>query len=177
VIPAQPSLLMKLSASLQSVTTSVEALSKNISKVFDHKNRVLLTESLSHIELTTRALSEQTDRVASSIKFAEEMLKNGAQASEGLPGAVKKMNQTLDSVGKTAGEFSKTALSARKVMHKASASLDGISQSLVPSAQVLLRHLDVTAQSLSAFSTELGENPSMLLRGRSPKALGPGEGR
>ncbi len=175
VIPSEPSLLVKLSASLEEVTQSVTKLSKNIEKVFDKKNRTLLTESLTNIQTTTAALAKNSENISQTLQSARVLMENGAEASKQLPSVLTNLNTTLDAITGVANTFTSTGNSVTKTMETTRATIQNVSQQLMPATQQLILRLNGVATNIQQFSSQLNRNPSMLIRGKTQPALGPGE--
>ena len=60
-------------------------------------------------------------------------------------------------------------------MQESQVAIEGISQQAVPDAVEMLNKLKATSTQLERLSSEISDNPSILLRGRAAAAPGPGE--
>lgn len=175
VIPSEPSLLVKLSTSLQEVTTSVNELSKDISKVFDEKNRQSIANSLASVDKITKNLADHSQEITDSIHSANQLLNNAENASRQLPLAINQFQAAMTSIKTAANAFEKTGDETSMTMRDARGTLQAISQQLLPSAEEMLSNFNSMSRRLNHLSLELNDNPSILVRGKYPSRPGPGE--
>lgn len=175
VIPSEPSLLMKLSTALQEVTQSISLLSKDVRLVFDEKNRENLSRSLANVQEVTHSVAINSQEISQSIKYANHLLKNSAEASEVLPGVMREIDTTLKELKKASHSVAKAGESVAGAMNETEMGMQSLSQQILPGTQQLLQRLNNLSGSLLQVSTELQTNPSMLFRGKTPAKLGPGE--
>lgn len=147
IISSKPSLLMQLSAVLPDVATDVQGLSKSIAEVLNEKNRQSIQESLANIAVVTKTLADNS--------------KNFTQT-------IEQLNKTLASIDKTAATITKTMQGGQTVMRN-------FSNQVLPNAQQAISNLSQATMSVHQLTDELQRNPSMLIRGKGPAQLGPGE--
>jgi len=164
IIPSEPSLLLKMSTAVQKVTSSITALSEAVRKIVDEQNRVAIKKSLENIQKVTRALAENSQAISDSIQSAKKLLRNTADASESFPRVIQKLESTLSTVQQSARNFGNAGVTVKNTV-----------QNIGPSAQQLMQRLDILTSNLQQLSSELRENPSILLRGKTTSAPGPGE--
>lgn len=175
VIPSEPSLLMKLSTAVQEVTQSISRLSKDVRQVFDEKNRENLARSLANVQEVTHSIAINSNEISQSIKYANKLLKNSSEATDELPPIMKKIHSTLNELEKTAVSVKNAGNSVRGAMNETETSMQNLSQQVLPGTQQLLQHLNNLSGSLLQVSNELVQNPAILVRGKTPAKLGPGE--
>ncbi len=175
VIPSEPSLLMKISTAVQEVTESISALSKDVRQVFDDKNRMNLSRSLANIEKITHTLAINSAEINQSLKSANSLLSDASKASKQLPGIMTQVNNTLTELNKTARSVTKAGNSVTEAMGETQVSLQGLSQQVLPSASQLLQRLNNLSGSLVKVTSEMSQNPAIIIRGKAPAKLGPGE--
>lgn len=168
VIPSKPSLLMQLSEVMPEITRKITQLSDSISQLFDKQNTDSIAATLQNLKIFTATLKDNSANLTASMNSLNELLSHARVAAKGLPQLVASTSSTMKALHSTATEFSSTAVSAK-------AALNSLSQQLVPSAQQVLQQLNNVAVNLDSVSGELNRNPSMLLRGKKPATLGPGE--
>ena len=147
VIPSKPSLFFRLDQTVEQMSTSVSAVTKNLNEVLNDENKEAIKQSLKN-------LSEITGLVQ----------KNS-----------KEIDEALSSVGKIAKDSEKAAESLRSLATNGSQSLANFSQQTLPMADQVMSRLKRTLDNLEELTGQLSHNPAMLIRGKNPKALGPGE--
>lgn len=74
-----------------------------------------------------------------------------------------------------AESLSKAGNSVSKTMGSGRSTLDKISQEALPPAVVLLRRLNAISANLEKVSSEMRQNPAVVIRGSKPPKPGPGE--
>lgn len=147
VIPSTPSLLLELDTAIREATHTLQQMGDVLDKVFDKENQKSLKEFLANMDQISTVLSKNSRQIDASIKSAQVFLKNTAAASKNFQVTVQSINQTMGSI--------------------AEQSVPSFNQSMDKLQQVLIN--------LELISTELQNNPSMLVRGKTPTPLGPGE--
>ncbi len=96
----------------------------------------------------------------------------------------KSIKDTLANLSRVTGTLSKDSeklsaiiINTQKASENMSPVLQTIQNQTLPSFSQLISNLNDTVQSLSEVSSELKQNPSILIRGAAPKTPGPGEGQ
>lgn len=175
IIPSKPSLLVQLDAALKDVTENFQQITDAMGSVLDKENALAIKNSFRNIETVTAVLSNQAKYLSSSIKNADVLFKNAAQASKSLPRAITNISESAQAVK----EMSQTA---RVAGHKISSTMDyskqavkEISEQTMPQITALVEKLENIAKNVNGLTKELKRNPSMLIRGKKARPLGPGE--
>lgn len=127
--------------------TALSKVSTNLEKVTESIQSVLDKENLLLIKQTMHHLEQVTSALANNSYKLESILKNTAKASQQFTPLIQ------------------TSITTMKTIE---------SQTL-PSFYQLLNHFDEMIATLSQVSTQVKENPSVLIRGTLPGVLGPGE--
>ena len=175
IIPAEPSLLVQLSTSLQEVTASIKKLSNSVNDVFNIPNRQAIGESLTNIAKITKTLEQNSNNVNETLTSLNALMKNGEKASKQLPEVMTQLSDMLVSMKQLARNFSTVGQNATTTLKNTELTVQNISQQLLPSAEQLLNQLNSMTNNLEQFSFELQRNPSVLIRGKYPPPAGPGE--
>ncbi len=175
VIPSRPSLLMQLSAVLPEVATQIQQLSASVGKILNAENQQSITTSLKNIATITQAFADNSKDFAETMHSLDNALANISVASEGLPDSVKQLNKTLSSVDLLSSQMTKTSDTITKTMQSGKNVIDNFSNQIMPNAQQALLNLSQATHSMNQLTEELQRDPSMLVRGRQPPSLGPGE--
>ena len=175
VIPSQPSLFMQLSEVLPEITKKITELSDSISQVFDDHNREAFADSLNNMRYFTRALRDNSARMSASMASLQQILKQGEQVSHQLPDLIAQSKAAMQSINQTSRQFNHTAVTATAALHDGQLTMNLVSQQLMPSVQTTLQQLNTIAVNLTQLTNTLKRNPSVLVRGKAPAPLGPGE--
>ncbi|MCX7121142.1 MAG: MlaD family protein [Gammaproteobacteria bacterium] len=175
VIPSRPSLLMQLSTVLPEITADIQTLSGNVAHVLDAENQQSIKDSLKNIATVTKTFADNSASFSQSMNSMNTVLSNVSKASDGFPNAMKELNQTLASVNQLSGQMKKTSKKISNTMQSGEMVIHNFSNQIVPNAQQALSNLSHATQSVQQLTDELQRDPSMLVRGKAPAALGPGE--
>ncbi|OGT49168.1 MAG: hypothetical protein A3E82_09485 [Gammaproteobacteria bacterium RIFCSPHIGHO2_12_FULL_38_11] len=168
VIPSRPSLLMQLSTVLPEITADIQTLSGNVSHVLDAENQQSLKEALKNMATITKTLADNSETFS-------QTLSNISKASNDLPSAMQQLNQTLSSVNQLSIQMKQTSKKISNTMQSGQMVIHNFSNQVVPNAQQALSNLSHATQSVQQLTDELQRDPSMLVRGKAPAVLGPGE--
>ncbi len=122
-----------------------------------------LTDSLSQVSLTFRKLLD--DQNLASIK---EILINLRETSATLAANDKKLNTIFENTSMASRQLPELLRSSQRT-------LQAFQMQTLPRTDRIISNLDTITDNLSGLSAELQNNPSMLIRGKQPRALGPGE--
>lgn len=168
VIPSRPSLLMQLSTVLPEVTKDIQNLSANVAQVLDTQNRTSIRDSLKNIAAVTKTLADNSTDFTETMHSLDNTLANVSEASNRLPDTISKLNNTLSSVNNLSVQMNGTSAALKQTTQN-------FSDQVIPSAQQALSHLSHATMSMQQLTDELQRDPSMLVRGKQPAQLGPGE--
>lgn len=175
IILSRPSLLMQLSAVLPEVTKDIQALSASIAQVLDKENRTSIRDSLKNIQTVTKTLADNSADFTASMQSLRNTLFRVSQVSDQMPETINQLNKTLSSVDQLSLQMGKTSLTINQTMQSGRLVIHNFSDQLMPAAQQALSNLSTATTSVHQLSEELQRDPSMLVRGRAPQPLGPGE--
>lgn len=177
VIASKPSLLMQLSEVMPKITGKITELSDSVTKLFDQSNLQSIAVTLKNLQAFTSTLKHNSERINDSMASLQKILSKGQIAANKLPALMQTTSITMKQLKTTATTFNHTAETATNTLKAGRAAIDGFSTQLIPSAQQVLQRLGNITVSLTAFSNELKRNPAMMIRGKQPMRLGPGEKR
>lgn len=175
IIPSEPSFLMKLSTALEEVTKTIKELSNSIGKVFDNQNRLAISAILTNLQKITTTLAASSQNISATMVSMKKFMSNNAKVSAQLPFLMSQLNSTLATIKLTAHQFDVTGRSVELTVREAHSTMQNVVTQIVPSTQQLLQKLNTIASNLQQLSSALEQNPSILVRGRYPAPLGPGE--
>lgn len=175
VIASEPSLLETLSDTIERVTNNVSSLSASIKKLLSQENREALSKSLVHIESVTALLARNQDNISKSLASIQIISANSAKASAEFPEMTKDLQETLKSIRDTSDKLQATTITVDKTMKDTRVAVSGVADQVMPETVSLLGRMNSIANNLRALTQTLKQNPSVLIRGRHPASLGPGE--
>lgn len=154
VIPSHPSVLTQVSAVLPALATDFQKVSNSVSQALDQQNLDSLRASLTNIAKITKTLADSSNDISESLRSLNHASANIAKTSDQLPQTMTTFDQTLKS--------------SQLLVHT-------FSNQVLPGMQQAMNNLTVTTQNINQITEELQRNPSMLIRGKQPAPLGPGE--
>lgn len=175
IIPAKPSLLVQLSEVLPQVTENMKKIGESVSRLLDEENQQAIKESLQSVSKFTKTLAENSKNLNDIMGSLSKTLKNTATASKNLPKAMTQLDETLKVVRATSVDFQSAAHSLRSTMKSSKFAVQSLSTQLLPTVQQTMTRLNTVSGNLLNLSSELNNNPSMLIRGKAPSSPGPGE--
>jgi len=175
IIPSKPSLFNQLDSVLKEVSENVNSVSLELKQVFDQENILNLKKSLANLQKFTDVIASNSKNIDQSLKNTDTLLKNIAKVSDELPEAMRELKNSAHKMGTMATNISQAGVSVTAAMDAGKITIDKISQQAIPPAVTLLRRLDTIAANLEKVSTQMRQNPSVVIRGNTPPAPGPGE--
>ncbi len=175
IIPSKPSLFMELSEVLPEITKNMKSIGESVSKLLDEENRIAIKNSLQNIATFSESLADNTENINASLKYLKKTLKNSSVASEELPAVVNQLKTTLKSLEKMSDQMKLASRSANTLLQESHVAVMNLSTQVVPSVQQVMMHLNSMTSNLTQITYQLERNPSILIRGKRPLPLGPGE--
>ncbi len=144
----QPYPVIKTAPSLfMRLDTILNQLAKNFRQISDSVQGLLTKDNLESIHDTLANLKEVTGTLASNSKHLNEILINTSRASQQLSPLLQSSTGTM------------------RILE----------MQTLPAAYHVLNNLDEVSRTLNDVSMQLKQNPSIIIRGAAPPALGPGE--
>lgn len=168
VIPSYPSLFNQLDKVLKEVSENVNDVSLEVKKIFDKKNADYIRKTLANFTKITDVIAANKKNIDSSLAHADILLANLAKISTELPKLSKDLQKAVNKIS-YAGDKVSVAMDSGKV------ALDKISQQTIPPVVSLVNRLNDIAANLEKVSTQMRQNPSVIIRGSTPAKSGPGE--
>lgn len=165
IIPSTPSLLNQIDKTIKEVAENVNSLGLKIKSVFDEENTQNVKKTLENLQKFTTVVAEHNEDIGQSLKNSDELFRNMAAASKDLRKNINKLTKEMTSAGQ----------SVTLTMRAGQNALNKISGQAVPQTVQLLQKLNNIAANLEKVSTQLRQNPSVVIRGTVPPTPGPGE--
>ncbi len=168
IIPSKPSLLFRLDQTVEVMSQSVSSVAKNLNELLNDENRNAVKNSLQHLSEITGLLDKNSKAIDEALSSVGKIAKNSEIASNRLP-------QLMDEFEISLKEAKAAATNLRALSAKGNQSIDDLTQQTLPNAQQVMTKLKRSLDNVEQLTGELNKNPAMLLRGRNPAPLGPGE--
>jgi phospholipid/cholesterol/gamma-HCH transport system substrate-binding protein len=127
--------------------TALVRLNENISKVTEAVTTLLDQENLTSVKESLRNMRDFTQVMVSSEEEITTILHNTATVSAQLPALLKTSASTVQTVN----------------------------QETIPALNQAMTNLQEVTHNMISLTQELKQNPAILIRGRAPQTLGPGE--
>lgn len=147
VIPTSPSLYVRIDNAVTEFTHNFNQLSANLNAFLNDENRRAFSQTLLNLDQVTATMADNTKELDASLKAANEILHNTAVASQQFSPLIKSSQNTMRTLN---GET-------------------------LPLANQVLNTLQSASNNLLEVSRTVKQNPSILLRGKTPAPPGPGE--
>lgn len=175
VIPARPSLFNQLDHLLKEVSVNVNTISIQAQHIFNEKNAAYITNILANTEKLTAVVAKNSNHLDNSLKNADVFLGNLAKTSRDFPKMFHEIETGISKFKVMADNLSKAGTSVTTTMGAGRTTLDKLSQETLAPTAILLRRLSVIAANLEKVSSEMRQNPSVVIRGTAAPKPGPGE--
>ncbi len=168
IIPYKKPLLTQLSEALPELTQNMGEIAGKFKKTFSDKNLMNISETLNHLNNITENLDKQSNNISSSMNSLNTLLKNGATSSQRFDKTLIQAEGTFNAIQQAANQLKKSTI-------QISLSVNNLNQQMMPSVEELVARLNDTSANLQQISQDLETNPAILIRGKQPPPLGPGE--
>lgn len=132
---------------LLQLNTALQRLTDSLGLVGDTFKNLFDQQNLQSIKDTLVNMREITGNLAANNKRLNDILINTSIASQRLPSLIQSSQQTLRA----------------------------FENQTLPQTNHIISNLDTITNNLTGLSDEIRDNPSMLIRGKQPRPLGPGE--
>lgn len=146
--PGQPYPVITAAPSLFSrLDTGLERINTSLYKISSAIETILDPQTQAAIKNTIMNIDHFSAMLATESNQFSQIINNTARASQNFPSMVKTSQGAIQS----------------------------LSSQTLPAADRAMRNLDSASQNLLQISKELQQNPAIIIRGRGPTPLGPGE--
>jgi phospholipid/cholesterol/gamma-HCH transport system substrate-binding protein len=154
VIPYQPSFLSELETNLHQVSVGFK-------RVFDKENASSIKKTLANLQTITDVMAKNNNN------FHESFQK--------LPLLINDLKKAVGQFNEMSLNMSEAGKQVTLTMKSGKNTIDKISQQTIPPITILLDRLNVIAANLEQMSTQMRQNPAVIIRGTAPPKPGPGE--
>jgi len=122
-----------------------------------------INESISKVTTAIQALLDQEN-----LHSIKEILIDVRHITRTLTSDTEQIDTIIHNTAKASKEFLPVVQSSKLMMQN-------ITTQLLPAAHQAMLNLDVITNNLTSVSQEIKNNPAVLIRGKNPQPLGPGE--
>lgn len=152
VIRYREPLMAQIGQTLPDITKNIQKVAQSFTQVFNDKNNKSLEDILSNTAKITQNLANNSQKINDSLTALQKVLDNTKAASEHFTTAVSSINQT--------------SLQITKTMKQSQDLVNDIDNQLLPSAYQMMQQLQQVSNNLQDFSSQIAQNPSVILRGK-----------
>lgn len=175
VIKSAPSFFVRLDTTLQDLTTNITSLTLNFKKLMSDENLQSINHTLKNIDTMTTTLADNNKELDESIKSMQVFLKNSAKASDQLPEAIQSIKDSAKALKTMSKNVSQVSTEINGAIKSGTIAIQSFSNQLMPEAYGTLKNMKAITGNIKSLSTELKQNPSIVVRGKKPSKRGPGE--
>ena len=175
VIESRRSTWGRLDRAVEELVSNLIDVSKLLKVVLSEENKQSLTRTLAHLDNLTAALAGRSGDMATAVEDLAATMRQTRDATAELPALFAEFGQTANALQLMADELRDTGVSVGKVVRARDRDLQRFTGEALPEAAVMINELRRAAENLRRFSEQLERDPAVLLRGRTPRAAGPGE--
>jgi phospholipid/cholesterol/gamma-HCH transport system substrate-binding protein len=153
VIPAGPSLLVRMEDAVTTLIDNLTRNSENMNALLDEGNRAALKQTLASLALVSRTLAARSEAIDASVANTARTMENTARLTSEMSGLVERMRRSTEAFDRISNEGARA----------------------IPETRQLIAELRELTTSLRRFSDQLDRNPAMLVHGKPAAKAGPGE--
>jgi len=169
VIVTKESFLSSLSSQAQSIATNINGLTADMRAVLDAKNIEHFSHILANLDKVSVAVANHSDEISYSVKTMAKILSNVEKNSNNLNTTFVRIQDLINVVAETAANANGLITDVQNN------TLQNVNSVLLPNLNSTMSHLNQSSYQLEQLLKMLNQNPSALVRGKTVKALGPGE--
>lgn len=175
VITSGPSLILRLESSITALIAGLTSASENFNALMDEENRRSFKKTLADLEIVSRTLATRSATIDASLANASRTMENSARFTEQLPQLLQRVERSADAFDRMADQLARAGTSASGTIDSARPDLQQFTSETLPEVRELVAQLRDLTTSLRRVSSEVEQNPSVLLYGKRPSKRGPGE--
>ena len=154
VIPYKQSFFSQLEKNINDVSIGIK-------RIFDKENSRALKQTLINLQKVSDVIANNNH--------------NLNQTLQDLPILINNLKTSVNKFNAMATDMSDAGKHVSVTMQAGKNSIDKLSQQAIPPVVLLLQRLDIIAANLEKVSTQMRQNPSVVIRGNTPPKAGPGE--
>ena len=171
VIKAGPSLMVRLESTVMALLSNLNRSSENFNALMDKDNQRMVKNTLADLELLSRTLAARSATIDASLTNAGRTMENTARLTKELPLLAQRLRRSADAFDHMTNELAQAGTSASTMLDNT----QQFTNETLPEARQMVNEFRDLTGSLRRFSSELEQNPSVLLYGKPAAKRGPGE--
>jgi len=175
VITSRPSTWGRLDHAVEELATKMISVSTQFELLLSDENQRHISRGLTHLDMLSTALAERSGAMAGAVDDLTATLHHARESSAELSGLVAQLRDTAQALERMADEIRDTGVTVRQVVTARDRDLQRFTGEALPEAAAMISEARRAAQNLRRFSEQLDRDPGVLLRGKAPRAPGPGE--
>jgi phospholipid/cholesterol/gamma-HCH transport system substrate-binding protein len=162
VIPTTPSKVVTLDTTINQVNANFQIVTELLKSILDAKTVASLKQSADNLQQVTKVLADNTNQLNTIVANTERashrfepLLQSGDDAVRAL------QTQTLPE--------------AHLLLQSSNNTVTALQTQILPEAHRALFNVDNLSSSFADLATRINRDPSIVIRGTTPRPLGPGE--
>lgn len=182
VIASAPSLMNRLETSIPVLLANLNRVSDNLNALLDDDNRRAVKATLADLAQLSRTLAARSATIDATLASTARTMDAAARTSAKATAIADQLPQLIQRIERTAGAFERMATevagagaSARGTLDDTRADLAQFTGSTLPEVRALVDELRGLTATLRRVGDAVDRNPAVLLYGRPPAKMGPGE--
>jgi phospholipid/cholesterol/gamma-HCH transport system substrate-binding protein len=169
------SLLGRLDVGMTGLLINLNKTAENLNNFLDDGNRYALKKTLANLATLTSTLAAHKSDIDKSVTNTTLTMENMAQISKQLPKLIEKIGHSADALETMARKTSRASDSVTKTFDGIGPNATRFAAEGLPEMERLIVEMRELTVSLQRVSTQVEQNPSILLRGTEAPQRGPGE--
>lgn len=171
VIKTGRSLMTRLDSAVTALLTNLNRTSENFNALMDKDNQRMVKNTLTDIETLSRTLAARSATIDATLSNAARTMEGTARLASELPLLKQRVQRSADAFDHMANELSHAGTSVSSTLNDT----QQFTNETLPEAHQLVSELRDLTGTLQRFSSDLENNPSILLYGKPAAPRGPGE--
>lgn len=175
VIQSRPSLFTRLDTTIEHMSQSFDKFSVGLGAILTQQNGEKFTQILNNLASVSKVLSENSDSLNHLIRDTQSVMANTAVASKKFSSVLDNINASAQSVDEFAASWQSVGGTAQETLNNTTAVMQGLNDQFLPDFVETLSEIRSAVRSLESITTEIEQNPAVIIRGKTQSQLGPGE--
>ena len=161
--------MYSLSEQAQSVASNIKDISFQVKGLLNAKNLDHVSSIVANLDKVTGALAAQSSEIGNVIVSVGQVLNNVNENT-------KNLNDAIIQLGSLSKSLQKNSASLDKVLNTVqNNTLRNVNSVLLPNINQTFSNMNQTTAQLNELIKTINQNPSVLVRGKTPAVAGPGE--
>jgi phospholipid/cholesterol/gamma-HCH transport system substrate-binding protein len=182
VIPTARSKAVTLDTAIDQVRENVQVMADLLQSVLDKKTVVSLRQSADNLQQVTKTLADNSDKLNSILASTERasrrlgpLLESSQETVKTLQGASHRLEPLLESSQETVRTLQGASHRLEPLLESSQDTVKALQTQVLPQTLKTLTDLDNLSGSFTDMATRISRDPSIVIRGSTRPAPGPGE--